>query len=49
MTKTKKTAVTYYKFEDGYFCWTAGKLSKSERVYEVLKHGKIIIERKEKS
>lgn len=41
--------VYYYEFNDGYFCFTAGKMSKSDILCEVLKHGKLCIERKSKT
>ena len=35
----------FYRFEDGYFCWYAGKLKGLERKVEIMKHGKIVEER----
>lgn len=36
----------YYKFTDGYFMWSAGKLKGSERKYEERQHGKIVEEKR---
>lgn len=35
----------YYRFEDGYECWTTGKLTGTERKWAIVKHGKILIEK----
>ena len=32
----------YYQFEDGYFCYYAGKMTKCELDHEVVKHGKVV-------
>ena len=32
----------YYRFEDGYFCYVEGKMSRNEVHWEILKHGKLI-------
>lgn len=32
----------YYRFEDGYCCYVAGKMSRNEVHWETLKHGKLI-------
>lgn len=34
----------YYVFEDGYFCWIAGRLSVAEKRIETNKHGRIMRE-----
>ena len=31
-----------YVFEDGYFCYTCGKLSRIELKHEIVKHGEVI-------
>ena len=36
----------YYKFADGYFMWSAGKLKGIERKSEERQHGKIIEEKR---
>jgi hypothetical protein len=36
----------FYKFADGYFCYTCGKLSGSEKVMHKREHGAIILEKK---
>jgi len=36
---------TFYRFEDGYCCWIAGKLRGLERKVEIKKHGRILEER----
>lgn len=35
----------FYKFADGYFCWTVGKLAGIDRVVHKREHGSIIIEK----
>lgn len=35
----------YYEFADGYFCFTSGRLSKSDKVCEIRKHGAITLEK----
>lgn len=37
-----KSKYYYYQFEDGYFCYTAGKLSQIDLSHEVKKHGKLV-------
>lgn len=32
----------YYQFEDGYFCYTAGRLNQIELSHEIKKHGKLV-------
>ena len=34
----------YYKFEDGYFCWTAGRLTTSEKWMLIKEHGEMVAE-----
>ena len=34
----------YYKFADGYFCFTAGRMSKIDKACEVRKHGAVVVE-----
>jgi len=36
----------FYKFADGYTCYTFGKLSGSEKTMYRHQHGKILIEKK---
>ena len=36
----------YYEFADGYFCYTAGKLSGSDKAMFRHQHGAIIIEKR---
>ena len=36
----------FYKFADGYTCYTFGKLSGSEKTMYKNQHGKILIEKK---
>lgn len=31
-----------YVFEDGYFCWVAGRLSASDKAVEIRKYGRIV-------
>ena len=31
-----------YTFEDGYFCYTMGKMSKVDLNWEIRKHGKLV-------
>jgi len=40
-----KMITTLYRFEDGYFCYTAGRLSAVDKRNEIKKHGKIISEK----
>ena len=40
--------MTFYKFSDGYFVWTCGKMNRAEKKNEVKKHGKIIEEKTKK-
>jgi hypothetical protein len=35
----------FYKFADGYFCWTVGKLAGIDRTIHKREHGSIIIEK----
>ena len=38
-----KTIVTYYyEFEDGYFLYSVGRMTKTEQAWEVVKHGKLV-------
>lgn len=37
----------YYEFSDGYFCWTAGKLSAAELRNHECEHGKVVCIMKE--
>lgn len=39
-----KRVCYYYVFEDGYFCWIAGRLSAIEKRNETKKHGRIMRE-----
>lgn len=32
----------FYQFEDGYFCYYAGKMTKCELNHEIAKHGKVV-------
>ena len=32
----------FYRFEDGYCCYVAGKMSRNEVHWETLKHGKLM-------
>jgi hypothetical protein len=32
----------FYLFEDGYSCYTVGKLSKGDLYFETKKHGKLV-------
>lgn len=32
----------FYQFEDGYYCYTSGKLSKIDLDHETRKHGRLI-------
>ena len=50
LRKTKQTEVDtmrtyFYKFADGYFCWTVGKLTGTDRAIHKREHGTIIIEK----
>lgn len=35
----------YYEFADGYYCYTVGRMSRSDVAWEVRKHGKLLVER----
>jgi hypothetical protein len=35
----------YYEFTDGYFCFSSGRMSKSDLAWETRKHGKVIFEK----
>lgn len=37
-----KRATYFYRFEDGYFCWTSGKMDASDLYFETQTHGKVI-------
>lgn len=43
---TKAMITYYYEFEDGYFCWTVGRMDRAEKAWESQKHGKLLIERR---
>ncbi len=32
----------FYAFADGYFCYTKGKMDKTELKWETTKHGKLV-------
>ena len=45
LDKTKEGSyMYYYKFEDGYFLYTVGRLTRSDKAIETRKHGKIVFE-----
>ena len=33
----------FYAFADGYFCYTAGKMDRTELKWETTRHGKLIV------
>jgi len=35
----------YYEFADGYRFWSVGRISKSDKNWEIKKHGKLIVEK----
>ena len=35
----------YYRFEDGYECWTVGRMDKTSKSWEIVRHGKLVIEK----
>ena len=35
--------VWYYEFEDGYYCWTVGKMDKAQLAWEKRTHGKVVV------
>jgi hypothetical protein len=43
--ETKMMKSMYYRFADGYECWTTGKLTGTERKWAIVKHGKILVEK----
>lgn len=38
----KKLTTWLYRFEDGYFCYTTGKMSKIDLAWEKDKHGAVV-------
>lgn len=36
----------FYRFADGYYCYTAGKLNRIEKAQHRRQHGKILEERR---
>ena len=42
MIMAKKMKTYFYQFEDGYFCYTAGKLGNLDMRYHIKEHGKLI-------
>lgn len=38
----------YYEFQDGYFCWTVGKLSAADLRAHDREHGKVVCIKNEK-
>ena len=35
--------IWYYEFEDGYYCWTVGKMDRIQLAWEKKAHGKVTI------